>query len=87
MLGGEWSSAGIYIVESAPKNRRGTAASVITGTAGLAFLFGTFTAALLSSGLTDEQLTAWGWPLPFVALIVLTGVAFFIRRKLGETPV
>jgi MHS family proline/betaine transporter-like MFS transporter len=87
MVGGEWSSAGIYIVESAPNDRRATAASVITGTAGLAFLFGTFTAALLSSGLTDAQLTAWGWRIPFVISIVMTGVAVFIRRKLGDTPV
>ena len=56
MVGGEWSSAGIYIVESAPSNRRATAASVITGTAGLAFLFGTFTAASLTSTLDDQQL-------------------------------
>lgn len=87
MVGGEWSSAGIYIVESAPSNRRATAASVITGTAGCAFLFGTFIAALLSSGLTDEQLSSWGWRIPFVASIAMTGIAIFIRRKLGDTPV
>lgn len=87
MVGGEWSSAGIYIVESAPSNRRATAASVITGTAGLAFLFGTFTAASISSALDDAQLAAWGWRLPFVASIVMTGIAVFIRRKLGDTPV
>lgn len=87
MVGGEWSSAGIYIVESAPSNRRATAASVITGTAGLAFLFGTFTAASIASTLDDQQLAAWGWRLPFVASIVMTGIAVFIRRKLGDTPV
>ncbi|MFG8565440.1 MFS transporter [Pseudomonas paraeruginosa] len=87
MVGGEWSSAGIYIVESAPADRRATAASVITGTAGLAFLFGTFTAAAISSGLSEEQLHAWGWRLPFVASIVMTGIAVFIRRRLGDTPV
>jgi len=87
MVGGEWSSAGIYIVESAPSNRRATAASVITGTAGLAFLFGTFTAASIASALDDQQLAAWGWRLPFVASIVMTGIAVFIRRKLGDTPV
>ncbi|WP_226938341.1 MFS transporter [Pseudomonas putida] len=87
MVGGEWSSAGIYIVESAPANRRATAASVITGTAGLAFLFGTFVAATITTTLSDAQLTAWGWRLPFVASIVMTGIAIFIRRKLGDTPV
>jgi MHS family proline/betaine transporter-like MFS transporter len=87
MVGGEWSSAGIYIVESAPANRRATAASVITGTAGCAFLFGTFTAAVLSNLLSDAQLTDWGWRLPFVASIAMTAVAVYIRRKLGDTPV
>ncbi|HHQ2631706.1 TPA: MFS transporter [Pseudomonas aeruginosa] len=87
MVGGEWSSAGIYIVESAPADRRATSASVITGTAGLAFLFGTFIAAAISSGLSEEQLYAWGWRLPFVASIVMTGIAVFIRRRLGDTPV
>jgi MHS family proline/betaine transporter-like MFS transporter len=87
MVGGEWSSAGIYIVESAPANRRATAAAVITGTAGCAFLFGTFTAAVLSNVLTDEQLISWGWRLPFVASIIMTGIAIYIRRRLGDTPV
>ena len=87
MVGGEWSSAGIYIVESAPANRRATAASVLTLTAGGAFLFGTFTAAVLSNVLSDAQLTAWGWRLPFIASIGMTAIAVFIRRKLGDTPV
>ncbi|WP_459618969.1 MFS transporter, partial [Burkholderia sp. 3C] len=53
MVGGEWSSAGIYIVESAPRARRALAASVITGTAAAAFLIGTFIAALLSMWLSE----------------------------------
>jgi MHS family proline/betaine transporter-like MFS transporter len=87
MVGGEWSSAGIYIVESAPHNRRATAASVITGTAGIAFLFGTAIAAALSASLSEEALTSWGWRLPFVASIVMAVVAMYIRRKLSDTPV
>jgi MHS family proline/betaine transporter-like MFS transporter len=87
MVGGEWSSAGIYIVESAPHNRRATAASVITGTAGIAFLFGTAIAAMLSASLTEAQMASWGWRLPFIASIVMAAVAMYIRRKLSDTPV
>ncbi|AJK49001.1 MFS transporter [Burkholderia plantarii] len=87
MVGGEWSSAGIYIVESAPRNRRALAASVITGTAGAAFLIGTCLAALLSMLLSEADLAAWGWRLPFVASIFMTMVALYIRRRLGDTPV
>ncbi|AEA64212.1 MFS transporter [Burkholderia gladioli] len=87
MVGGEWSSAGIYIVESAPRTRRALAASVITGTAGAAFLVGTFIAALLSMLLSELQLATWGWRLPFVASVFMTLVAIYIRRRLGDTPV
>lgn len=87
MVGGEWSSAGIYIVESAPSNRRATAASVITGTAGIAFLAGTALAAALSATLTAEELASWGWRVPFVASIIMAAVAMYIRRKLSDTPV
>ncbi|WP_186069461.1 MFS transporter [Burkholderia gladioli] len=87
MVGVEWSSAGIYIVESAPRTRRALAASVITGTAGAAFLVGTFIAALLSMLLSELQLATWGWRLPFVASVFMTLVAIYIRRRLGDTPV
>lgn len=87
MVGGEWSSAGIYIVESAPSHRRATAASVITGTAGIAFLTGTALAATLSATLTPAELASWGWRLPFIASIVMAAVAMYIRRKLSDTPV
>ena len=87
MVGGEWSSAGIYIVESAPHDRRATAASVITGTAGLAFLVGTAIAAALSASLSEQAMATWGWRLPFVASIVMAVLAMYIRRKLTDTPV
>lgn len=87
MVGGEWSSAGVYIVESAPRNRRATAASVITGTAGAAFLVGTAIAATISNFLPEAAVASWGWRVPFVASIVMAGVAMYIRRRLGDTPV
>ncbi|CAG2156074.1 Proline/betaine transporter [Cupriavidus yeoncheonensis] len=87
MVGGEWSSAGIYIVESAPRNARARAASVITGTAAAAFLIGTFVAAVISASMGEADIARWGWRLPFVASIFMTAVAIYIRRRLGDTPV
>ncbi|SAK85682.1 general substrate transporter [Caballeronia fortuita] len=87
MVGGEWSSAGIYIVESAAHRNRAVAASIITGTAGAAFLFGTLIAAAISVSLPDAAVSSWGWRLPFVSSIVMTAVAMYIRRRLGDTPV
>ena len=87
MVGGEWSSAGIFLLESADDDRRARAASLITCTAGIAFLMGTATAAVLNSVLTDEQVMNWGWRIPFVLSIGMTFLAIFIRRRLEDTPI
>jgi MHS family proline/betaine transporter-like MFS transporter len=87
LVGGEWSSAGIFIVESAPDDHRGLAASLVTGTAGLAYIAGISVAVVLSAMLTEDAMISWGWRLPFLASIVLAAIGLYIRRELGETPV
>ncbi|MGO1545269.1 MAG: MFS transporter [Gulosibacter sp.] len=87
MVGGEWTSAAAYIGESAPKRKRALYASLITATAGLAFLVGTVTAALLTAALDDAALSSWGWRLPFIASLFMAVIAVYIRRKLDDTPV
>ena len=87
MVGGEWTSAAAYIGESAPKAKRALYASLVTATAGLAFLVGTLTAALLTTSMSEESLSSWGWRLPFIASFVMAIVAVYIRRKLEDTPV
>ncbi len=87
MVGGEWTSAAAYIGESAPKAKRAQFASVVTATAGLAFLIGTLTAALLQATMSEEALSSWGWRVPFIFSIVMAAVAVYIRRKLDDTPV
>lgn len=87
MVGGEWSAACIYIVESAPHGGRGKAAALLTKTAAAAFLGGTFVAAVISSTLSEQDAASWGWRVPFVASILMTVVALYIRRRLGDTPV
>lgn len=87
MVGGEWTSAAAYIGESAPAGKRGLYASLVTATAGLAFLVGTLTAVVLTAVLDSEALASWGWRIPFVASFLMAIVAVYIRRKLEDTPV
>ena len=87
MVGGEWSSAATYLGESAPEGRRGLHASLVTATAGAAFLVGTLTATLLNNVMSEDGLHSWGWRIPFVASVVMAGIAIFIRRNLEDTPV
>jgi MHS family alpha-ketoglutarate permease-like MFS transporter len=41
---------------------------------------------LLQFVLTDEQLYAWGWRIPFFVGAVLAMVVYWIRRGIDETP-
>lgn len=87
MVGGEWSSAATYLGESAPAGHRGLHASLVTATAGAAFLVGTLTATLLNNSMSEEALHSWGWRIPFIASVLMAVVALFIRRNLEDTPV
>lgn len=87
MVGGEWTSAAAYIGESAPSDKRAQHASVVTATAGLAFLVGTLTAAILTAAMDEQALNSWGWRVPFVASLLMAALAVYIRRKLEDTPV
>lgn len=85
--GGEWSGSAAYLVESAPSTRRGLYASLISGTAALAFIVGSFVALGLSTGMSPQDLSSWGWRLPFLLAAPMSLAGLYIRMKLGDTPV
>lgn len=84
--GGEWSGSAAYLVENAPDNRRGLYASLISGTAALAFLVGSAVALVLSVGMAPEALLSWGWRVPFLLAAPLSLIGLYIRLRLGDTP-
>lgn len=85
--GGEMPSAQTYLAEHAPRERRGLFASSIyvTGTAGL--IVGLLMGLLLQTTLTDDQMAAWGWRVPFAVGAVLGLIALWIRSSMEESEV
>ncbi|MFD6859354.1 MFS transporter [Rhodococcus sp. NPDC060086] len=83
---GEQAGANSMSFEHAPDDRRGFFTSwTLSGTQGgqvLAPLVFLPIIALLS----EEQLHAWGWRIPFWISALLLVVGFIIRRTLDETP-
>jgi MFS family permease len=83
---GEQAGANSMSFEHAPDDRRGFFTSwTLSGTQGgqvLAPLVFLPIIALLS----EEQLHAWGWRIPFWISALLLIVGFIIRRTLDETP-
>src|SRR4051812_25145752 len=84
--GGEWGTSTAYIVEWAPKGRRGFYGSFqqLSVVAGL--LLGSGVAALLNTMLDPAQMDAWGWRVPFLLGGILGPVGLWMRRTIDETP-
>ncbi|MEV0603832.1 MFS transporter [Streptomyces sp. NPDC050315] len=83
--GGELPAAQTYVSEMAPRGRRGRWSSLIyvSGTSGI--LAGTLLGAVLATMLTEAQLHAWGWRIPFVAGGLIGVYALVMRLRLTET--
>ncbi|GAA3369185.1 MFS transporter [Streptomyces antimycoticus] len=84
--GGEFGSAASFLAESAPRRRRGFGVSWLEVGSLLGFLAGSFVYLLLSTGLDQDQLTAWGWRVPFLVSAPLGVIGFIIRNKIEDTP-
>ncbi|WP_215490549.1 MFS transporter [Streptomyces himastatinicus] len=84
--GGEAGASYTYISESAPAHRRGLWSSAIYVSGVAAILLGTLLGATLTSVLSEQQMSAWGWRVPFLVGGVLGVVTLFLRRTLEETP-
>jgi MHS family alpha-ketoglutarate permease-like MFS transporter len=84
-VGGEYGVSATYLSEMATRSRRGFYSSfqyvTLVGGQIVALAIQLALQALLS----DEQLHAWGWRVPFFIGSVLSVVAFYIRSSMDET--
>lgn len=83
--GGEIAAGHTYIAEVAPPKRRGLWSSVIYVSGMAATLLAMVLGAAMTSVLSDEQMTAWGWRVPFIVGGALGVVVIYLRRRLEET--
>jgi MHS family shikimate/dehydroshikimate transporter-like MFS transporter len=85
-VGGEWGSAVVMAVEHAPKDKRGLFGSFPQVGVPLGLLASTAVFSLVSNNMSDQDLFAWGWRIPFLASIVMIFIGVFVRAKLRESP-
>lgn len=81
-VGGEYTSSIVFLVEHAPKDRRAFFAVWGVWGAVLGILLGSGVGDVLATILDAQQITAWGWRIPFAvgALVALTG--YVIRSSI-----
>ena len=84
-VGGEYGSSATYLTEMAGKNHRGFFSSFQYVTLISGQLLALCVLIVLQRTLTEDQLYAWGWRVPFFIGAILAVVVFWIRRGLVET--
>jgi MFS family permease len=85
-VGGEWGGAVTLAVEHAPPEKRGRYAAMpqLGSPIGTLLSSGGFALVLL---LPAKSFDSWGWRLPFLAAFPLLVIAFYIRRRVEESPI
>src|SRR5262245_311669 len=83
-VGGEWTTAFVFMVEQAPPGRRALFGAIAASGGGLGVLAGSGAGALLSAILSPDALDAWGWRIPFLFGAVAGVTGFVLRRGIGE---
>ena len=82
---GEIGGATAYLLESADLAQRGRVASWLEASMGMANILGALAAFAVTTLLSDSQVHAWGWRLPFVFGLLIAPVGLYLRRTLDET--
>jgi len=84
-VGGEYGTSATYMSEVAIKGKRGFYASFQYVTLIGGQLLASLVLVSLQSFMTSEELTAFGWRIPFFIGAGLAIVALYLRRSLAET--
>jgi MFS transporter, MHS family, alpha-ketoglutarate permease len=84
-LGGEFASAATYLSEMAPKEKRGFYSSFMFFSAAIGILMASSLAWLLTTILTEQQMSDYGWRIPFLLGALGGLVGMWIRRSVPDS--
>ncbi|CCQ46141.1 sugar (and other) transporter family protein [Pseudarthrobacter siccitolerans] len=85
--GGEYAGAATFLIEYAPHGRRGLWSSVVSAGAAIGVMGGGVVTLLLASSISSEEMSAWGWRVPFIVAGPLAVLGLYLRLRLEDTPV
>ena len=81
-LGGEYSTAAVFIIEHTPPERHGLMSGLICASGSIGSL-----AALACVEIVNKSAFAvWAWRIPFLLAAASGVVTYYLRRRLYETP-
>jgi MFS transporter, MHS family, citrate/tricarballylate:H+ symporter len=83
--GMELGGVSVYLAEIAPPGRKGFYVSWQSGSQQIAVVFAALVGVVLSSRLSSQQMSEWGWRIPLLLGCAIIPLLFFLRRNLRET--
>lgn len=84
--GGEIGSAAAFLVEHAPREKKGLFTAWLQGSMGMSNILGALVAFAVTTWLTADEVTRWGWRIPFLIGLSIVPLGLYLRRTLEETP-
>jgi MFS transporter, MHS family, proline/betaine transporter len=84
-LGGEFTGSMVYTTELSSAPMRGLVSSSTAAGTTIGFILGSASAWLVTALLSADQVSAWGWRIPFVGSVIFCVVGWFLRRGIHET--
>jgi MHS family proline/betaine transporter-like MFS transporter len=85
-VGGEYTGVVAYLLESAPRHRRGLVASLAAASSEVGALLAVAVSALTVGAMSNADLEAWGWRIPFLVGAALAGAVLLARSTMNESP-
>jgi MHS family proline/betaine transporter-like MFS transporter len=82
-VGGQLMSSVVFTLENQDRSQWGLYGSFVLASANFGTLLGGLAAFVLKASLTQEQLVAWGWRLPFLSGILVSISGFYLRSHGG----
>ncbi len=84
-LGGEVGPTTAYMIEAAPRMRRGLFGSMQYATQDLSQVVASLVAVALAAVLSETQLAEWGWRFAFLLGVSVVPFGLWVRANLPET--
>ncbi|MEU2909287.1 glycine betaine/L-proline transporter ProP [Streptomyces massasporeus] len=84
--GGEYAGASTFIAEYAPDKRRGFLGSWLEFGTLAGYIGGAGLVTIMTALLSADDLTSWGWRIPFLVAGPMGMIGLYLRMRLEETP-
>ena len=85
-VGGEYTGVVAYLLEGAPRSRRGLITSSASAASEVGGLLAVGISALTVSAMSAAALESWGWRIPFLIGAALAGSVWIARTMMDESP-